>query len=205
MFNPLSLIDQGLTVFKLIRSLVWHASLDLSFDADRTFHDAKRATHPGRTARYVHLICTNRSRVRAVGCSVHLMGVWQGTSRAHLATHPDFEGSILMRWAKTPESGPLANTPVDIDGNSTRRVDLGFTLNDDARFHLYLPPEYTGVPHTLDPGQYQFDVEVRAMNSRPRRVKRRFELIVEARGALTITRVDDGVRAGGGGRLSGAG
>lgn len=183
-------VDQAIGAAALLARLVWHARLDVLFDPDQTYRVAGNSKHPGKAVTYVHLVCVNASWfVTGTGCLLYLKRLWWGDSHGRFIEHPGFVGPVLMRWANTPDTGPLANQPMEMEPRGERRVDLGYTVHGEQEFRLYIPEDYTGVVRALEPGSYRLQVAVRATNSFPRRVNRWFSLEIAPDGSSQVQRL----------------
>lgn len=186
-FDPVNAALRADAAFGLLRRLVWHSRLDVSFEEDNTYLDRPTDRHPGNRAVYLHLTCRNLSHfVYASGCRAYLRRFSIQNAKSVFTDHPGIVGPVLLRWASTPTTGALANQPMELDPRGSHRIDLGYVLKDDPRFRFYFPPDYTGAVQVLEPGNYQFWVEVRAANSLPLRKRRLFNL--DTTGGLPVVR-----------------
>jgi hypothetical protein len=185
--DPFTLAGQADQAFGILRRIFWHPKLDLTFPDAETYRVAGRASHPGRRATYVHLVCVNRSWfVHALNCRASLKALWRLAPSGGWEEHRGFVGPVLMRWANTPETGGLANAPLELDPMSSRRLDLGYTLDGEPTFNLYIPSEYTGVVRRLVPGVYLVLVEAKASNALPRHVRRYFAIHIASDGLVAV-------------------
>jgi len=164
-------------VVALIKRLFWHSRLILNFDPATSLTTARHTQHPGHTVKYVHLTCHNSSWwVEAGACIARLRSVRRQDLSGQTVPFPGFVGPVPLRWANTPEQGPFAHQPTDIRPGETFRIDVGYQVQGETFFRLYIPKDYVGVETRLPPGSYVLEVEVKSATNLPRRVRRDFQL-----------------------------